>query len=184
MCSTVTFQYKCGCAERIVFECPFPSITSSNSSKSLHAHARRICSRRYRLHQQKLFRQKQTATTTTPTSYDVPTLSMPMNLPFLPLPKPYSPKPEKIQGKKAHECTVTEIDEMCHDCWQRSLRLTKQRDGDDGVSADAMRNEEEDEEGNFINARVLREMPVNELILPPSSTSLGVQSSAESFSGG
>ncbi|KAI0201495.1 hypothetical protein F4808DRAFT_127865 [Astrocystis sublimbata] len=62
MCSGVIFQYKCGCAERVVFECPFsspspspsPSPSASEANTSLRALSHHNCVRRYRVHQQNL----------------------------------------------------------------------------------------------------------------------------------
>ncbi|KAI0537342.1 hypothetical protein GGR58DRAFT_351943 [Xylaria digitata] len=173
MCSTVIFHYKCGCAERVVFECPFSLTTSSNLAKGLHTDSRQSCSRRYRLHQKKLFPpQKRTAATTT-------TLSPP-KLPILPPPKSYSSKSENTEEQETNREATTEVDEICHDCWQRSLGPTKQRD-DDGTSSTTIGDYEDDKE-NLVNVRVLRERSVNELILPPLSTNLGAVSSTENFS--
>ncbi|KAF2969195.1 hypothetical protein GQX73_g4440 [Xylaria multiplex] len=174
MCSTVVFHYKCGCSERVVFECPFSSAPSSNLAKGLHADSRQNCSRRYRLHQKKLFPpQKLTvATTTIPSS---------PKLPILPPPKLYSSKSENTEEREADGETTTEIDEICHDCWQRGLGSTKQRDND-STSSTTMGDYEDDKE-NRVNVRVLRERSVNELILPPLSTNPGTVSSIENFSG-
>ncbi|KAI0914367.1 hypothetical protein F4823DRAFT_558063 [Ustulina deusta] len=183
MCSTVIFRYKCGCAERVVFECPFSLTTtsSSNSSKSLRAHARGNCSRRrYRLHQQKLFPAKRTTeTTTTASSHRAQPLSLRMKIPILLPPESSSyPQTAKAKEQDTSETTITEIDDICHDCWQRELRPAKQRD-DGGASSAPMRDAEDQE--NLAHTYVLRERPVNEVILLPPSTSLGAVSSAESF---
>ncbi|KAH8159492.1 hypothetical protein CIB48_g8763 [Xylaria polymorpha] len=169
MCSTVIFLYKCGCAERVVFECSFSSTTNSNASNSLRALSHQNCARRYRLHQQKLFPPNKATTTETaptPSSHQALPQSLGSNIPILPPPKSTCPKTEKSEGKKAGETIVTELDESCHDCWQSDLQLAKQQDDDDTSSLTSMKDDERSVR-DLANTRILREKSVNELILPP-----------------
>ncbi|KAI1429348.1 hypothetical protein F5Y12DRAFT_482167 [Xylaria sp. FL1777] len=182
MCSTIIFQYRCGCAERVVFECPFSltAISSPGSSKSLRAHVHKNCSRRYRLHQQKLFSLKRTTEkSSTPSLHQAPSSPLQMEIPILPPPQPPCRQIGKAEEQNASETAVTEIDEICHDCWQHELRLAKKTE-DDGASSTTMRDGEEQGE-NIANTHVLKERPVNELILPPPNMSLEAVSSTESF---
>ncbi|KAI0440182.1 hypothetical protein F4803DRAFT_553326 [Xylaria telfairii] len=188
MCSTVIFRYKCGCAERVVFECSFSSTTNSNASSSLRALSHQNCARRYRLHQEELFPpNKATLATVTPTppSHQALPQSLGTDIQVPPSPKPTCPKTEKSKEQKAGETTVTELDESCHDCWQSDLQLAKQRDDDDTSSLTSMKDDEKDVR-NLANTRILREKPLNELILPPPSppiiTDSGATSSTGSFS--
>ncbi|KAI0455546.1 hypothetical protein F5B21DRAFT_193216 [Xylaria acuta] len=188
MCSTVIFQYKCGCTEHVVFECPFSSTTNSNASSSLRALSHQNCSRRYRLHQQKLFPPEDAMTrATTPSSYQTLSQSLGMKMPILPPPKLVCPRTEKTKERKAGETTITELDEICHDCWQSDVRLAKQKDDSDTASSTPTRACEREVE-DPANTRILRERSVNELILlppppPPIITDSGVTSSTDSVPG-
>ncbi|KAI0527881.1 hypothetical protein F5B22DRAFT_8837 [Xylaria bambusicola] len=183
MCTTVIFQYKCGCAERVVFECPFSSTTtqsstsslSSSPSESLRAHAHRNCSRRYQLQQQKLFASKGTTKPSTILSSHQTQSQMQTGIPVLPFPKPSC---LQIGKPEEQRIAVTELDELCHDCWQLELQLTKQRESND---SDTMETDGDEQEDSGMNARVLREMFLNELVVPPQNANLGATSSAESF---
>ncbi|KAI3337384.1 hypothetical protein HD806DRAFT_37557 [Xylariaceae sp. AK1471] len=164
MCSTVIFQYTCGCTEHVVLECPFSSSAANSHS---HSHA---CSRRYRRHQQKLFQ---------PTTSSSLALSLRMKIsPRLPPPRLASLE-DTAETKQT--TTTTELDEECHDCWKRNrirnLKLAKKTD-DDTASSVTMRDEEED----VMDSRILRERSVNEVILPPPRRNVDVTSSARSFS--
>ncbi|KAI1312146.1 hypothetical protein F5Y03DRAFT_265571 [Xylaria venustula] len=182
MCCTVVFQYKCGCAERIVFECPFStvSVTDSSSSNSLRSIAHQTCSRPYRLHQQKLFSPKATTkTTTTPSSRREQLLPLRLKGSILTLPELSGQENATPEKRNIGEAAATEIDDLCHDCWQREVRLTKQRDGN---SAPSTTTRDSEEQGKIlVNANILREKSVNELILSRPSVSLEVMSSADSF---
>ncbi|KAI8953937.1 hypothetical protein F4801DRAFT_66648 [Xylaria longipes] len=184
MCSTVIFQYKCGCAERVVFECPFSWTTVSNASTSLRALSHQNCSRRYRIHQQKLFPpENATTTVTTPSSHQEYSQSFGMKIPILPPPKLVCPRTGKMKEQKAGEAPMTELDEKCHDCWQSDLRLARQKEDSDTASSTSMRDCEMEVE-DLANTRILRERSVNELILPPPPPIIpdsGVTSSADGF---
>ncbi|KAI1167479.1 hypothetical protein F5B18DRAFT_647727 [Nemania serpens] len=163
MCSTVIFQYRCGCAERVVFECPFSSTTDSVSGENLHQHPRQNCSQR---HRHKLFPSKMTTSAANiPSSHQA--LSSRPKIPVLPPPTLLYPEiGETREEQEASEAT-TALDEACHDCWQRSLRLARQGDDD------------EEGMGDLANSRVLREISANRVILPPPRTNSGATLSTE-----
>ncbi|KAI0971141.1 hypothetical protein F4678DRAFT_433834 [Xylaria arbuscula] len=182
MCCTVMFQYKCGCIERVDFECPFStdSITDSSSSNSPRSITHQTCSRPYRLHQQKLFSPETTIKTAiTPFSRQEQLLPLRIKGSILPLPEFSGQEIAKPEKRNIGEATVTEIDDLCHDCWQREVQLTKQRDGDSAPSTTTKDGEEQ--QAILANTHILREKPVNELILPRPSVSLEAMSSADSF---
>ncbi|KAI1754337.1 hypothetical protein F4782DRAFT_51726 [Xylaria castorea] len=184
MCSTVIFQYKCGCIEHVVFECPFSSTTSSDTRSSLRALSHQNCSRRYQSHQRKLLLpENATTTATAPSSQQAQLQPLWIEIPT----KLVCPKTEKAKGQKASETTITELDESCHDCWQSYVRLVKQKHDSDTASQNSTGNREKEVE-HIANTRVLRERAVNELILPPPPpppiiTDSGVTLSTEGFSG-
>ncbi|KAI1367041.1 hypothetical protein F5Y08DRAFT_102883 [Xylaria arbuscula] len=191
MCTTVIFQYKCGCSEPVVFECPFssPPIPSSGSSsspsESLRAHAHRNCSKRYRLQQEKLYSSQQALwTTASNTSTLHAEALMLAETPVPPLPKPSCVQIEKGEEKNSSEIPVTELDELCHDCWQHELELAKQAEAED--EDEAITGDDDEGQGNGANSnRILREIFSNELVRSPHSpagnANRGVSSSAESF---
>lgn len=190
MCTTVIFQYKCGCSEPVVFECPFsaPPISSSGSSSSpsenLRAQAHQNCSKRYRLQQEKLFSSsKRSGQTTSNLSSPHAKPSGCAGTPVSPFPKPTCLQIEKAEEHSLGETPVTELDELCHDCWQHELQLAKQSEDEDT----AVTEEGDEEEGNRVqvNARILREISPNELVISPNIANINVNmtpmSSARSF---
>lgn len=74
---------------------------------------------------------------------------------------------------------TTALDEACHDCWQRSLRLARQRDDGDTASSAAMVDDDEEGMGNPAKSRVLREISANRVVLPPQRTDSGVSSTGQ-----
>ncbi|TRX91328.1 hypothetical protein FHL15_007750 [Xylaria flabelliformis] len=192
MCSTVIFRYKCGCAERVVFECPFSSTTTnSNASDSPRALSHQNCSRRYRLHQQKLLPpENATATATVSSSQQEQTQFLWMEIPIRPIPRSRSvcPQTEKTKEQKTDKITITDIDESCHDCWQSDVLLKRQKRDSDTASSQISTRSCNKEVESIAYTRILRERPVNELVLPPLSppppiiTELGVTSSTEGVS--
>ncbi|KAI0554194.1 hypothetical protein F4679DRAFT_349352 [Xylaria curta] len=188
MCSTVIFRYKCGCTERVVFECPFSSTTSSNIN-SLRVLSHQNCSRRYQFHQQKLLPpENATAAATVPSSQQGQSQPLwMMEIPILPPSSSVCPKTEKTKEQKADKITITELDENCHDCWQNDVLLERQKRDSDTASQNSTKNCEKNM-GDIANTRILRERPLNELILPPPPppppiiTDLGVPSSMEGVS--
>ncbi|KAI0429184.1 hypothetical protein F5Y09DRAFT_357082 [Xylaria sp. FL1042] len=151
----------------------------SSSSNNLAADVHQDCSQRYKRHQKKLLLPRRTTKPTpTPSSHKEQSLPLrTMKTPILP-PQPSYPQIGKKERQVTSETAVTEIDDICHDCWQRELQLAKQRD-DDSNSSTTTRDGEEQEE-NMDNTHVLREMSMNELILLQPSVSLEAMSSAES----
>ncbi|KAI0856620.1 hypothetical protein F4860DRAFT_398746 [Xylaria cubensis] len=186
MCSTVIFRYKCGCAKHVVFECPFSSTTNVNPSDSLRVLSHQNCSRRYRLHQQKLLPpENATATATVPSSQQEQAQLSWMKIPIRPLLKPVCSQNEKIKEEEADKITITDIDESCHDCWQSDVLLKRQKRDSDTASQNSTRSCDKEVE-SIDYTRILRERPVNELIPPPPPpriiTDLGVVSSTEGVS--
>ncbi|KAI1281249.1 hypothetical protein F5Y07DRAFT_291252 [Xylaria sp. FL0933] len=180
MCSTVIFEYRCGCTERVVFKCPFSSATVSSSSNGPGTHTHRDCSRHYQRHQRKLLPPRRTTKSTaspSPSHEEQSPYPITMNIPISTHQAPY-PQIEENARQDTSETAMTEIDDICHDCWQRELRLVKQRD-DDGNSLTTTTDGEEQEE-NPDEIYVLREMSPNELILFQPSVSSEARSSAES----
>ena len=90
---------------------------------------------------------------------------------------------EKAEEHSLGETPVTELDELCHDCWQHELQLAKQSEDEDT----AVTEEGDEEEGNRVqvNARILREISPNELVISPNIANINVNmtpmSSARSF---
>ncbi|KAK5631763.1 hypothetical protein RRF57_007477 [Xylaria bambusicola] len=82
----------------------------------------------------------------------------------------------KAEEHSTSEAVITELDELCHDCWQRELRLTKQRENDGSSTMETDRDEQDD---SGINTHVLREIFPNEFIVSPQNANLGAMSSAE-----
>jgi hypothetical protein len=184
MCCTVIFKYRCGCAERVVFECPFSSTTNSILDERRDTDSHQNCSRHYRRHQEKLFApEKTTATTTASPSHQALPQSLQIMIPILPPSGLPCSKPEKTSEQKISETKTSELDDICHDCWQRSLRLAKQED-DDGVASSATMTDDKEEVEHIANSRILRERSVNEFILPQPTTDSALVSSSESFSAG
>ncbi|GAW26286.1 hypothetical protein SAMD00023353_2601410 [Rosellinia necatrix] len=189
MCSNTIFRYKCGCNERVVFECPFSSTTNSDSGGNADLHSHRNCSRRYRRHQQKLLLPKRPMrATATPSSHQASSRPSHKTFPIIPC-SPGIPRCETrdIKELKLIETPTTVLDEICHDCWQRTLRLT-QMDDDDTASSATTKNSEERTEYPA-NARILTERSVNELVLLPLVTDsevvdLGAMSSVGGTSAG
>ncbi|KAI1735559.1 hypothetical protein F4680DRAFT_302375 [Xylaria scruposa] len=189
MCSTIIFRYKCGCTERVVFECPFSSTPSSNINNGLRVLSHQNCSRRYRSHQQKLLPpENATATATVHSSRQEQSQPLwMMEIPILPPSSSVCLKTEKTEEQKADKIIITELDEDCHDCWQNNVLLERQKRDSDTASQTSAKNCEKNMEG-MANTRILRERPLNELILPPPPspppiiTDMGVASSTEGVS--
>ncbi|KAI0808462.1 hypothetical protein GGR55DRAFT_192764 [Xylaria sp. FL0064] len=178
MCSSVIFQYRCGCTERVVFECPFFSTTVSSSSNDPDTHAHGNCLRHYQQHQKKLLPPRTTRTTASPPSHEEQSLSLrTMKIPIL-KPEASYPQTEDDTTQDTSQTAMTEIDDICHDCWQRELQLAKHRDDDSSPSITTTDGEEQEE--NLDDIHVLREMSMNELILLQPSVNLEARSSAES----
>ncbi|KAI1117093.1 hypothetical protein F5Y14DRAFT_457960 [Nemania sp. NC0429] len=184
MCSTVIFQYRCGCAERVLFECPF---SVSVSGEDLCTPPRHSCSKHHRRLLKKLFLSKGVISTTAsiPSSYQaLLSQSSRTEIPALPRPTLLSPEIEDVNMKEqdANEST-TALDETCHDCWQRSLRLARRGDDDDNnTTASPALMDNEGEMENLADSRILREISGNRVRLPPSRTNSGVSLSRESSS--
>ncbi|KAI0105530.1 hypothetical protein GGR51DRAFT_192597 [Nemania sp. FL0031] len=182
MCATIIFQYTCGCVERVIFECPFSSITNPILDEDLNIHSDQKCSRRYRCHQERLLAtEKTTDTNTTPPSHQTLSQSLKMIIPFLPPPNSEYPETKTNKEQKTSETKTAKLDDLCHDCWQHSLWLAKQKDENNITSSTRMKRDGEDAE-DMANSRVLKEISVNEVILPRRNSDPGVSSSGGSFS--
>ncbi|KAI0402732.1 hypothetical protein F4802DRAFT_574885 [Xylaria palmicola] len=171
MCSKVIFLYKCGCAERVLFECPFSSTQQYPN-----------CSKRYRRHQQSLLAPNSLAKpTTAPSPQQSPPDSSQIEVPTSPPSGHTSPRTTQTEARQARETRTTDVDDVCHDCWQSNLRLDNPTDHDDIVSPNTM-GDDEGQAGNLATSRILREISLNELMLPPPNLNTGPVSSAEHLS--
>lgn len=181
MCSTVIFQYRCGCSERVVFECPFSSTANSVSGENLHPRPRRNCPKHHRNQLEKLFPSKTTTLSTSSIPSPHQALSQPSQVknPILP-PTLLCPEIERTKEQKENEAT-TSLDEACHDCWQRSLRLARRGD-DDSTASSAIMIDNEEGIDNPANSRILKEISANRVILPPPRSDSGAALSTVSSS--
>ncbi|KAI8634636.1 hypothetical protein F5Y19DRAFT_469698 [Xylariaceae sp. FL1651] len=163
MCSTVIFEYTCGCTERVVFKCPFSSTLYSSSSLRSRSNN---CSRRQRRHLQELFQP--------PRPPHGQPLALRREIPALPLPS--LPCPNSTTIGQLSETAATKLGEECHDCWRRSLQLEQDTNGKNADSSSSVARGA-DEERN--TSRVLREMTPNELARMPPNSDVERMSSTE-----
>ncbi|KAI1821787.1 hypothetical protein F4861DRAFT_441744 [Xylaria intraflava] len=167
MCSTVIFRYVCGCTERTVFECPFSSATSLTSKRGAHARSNQSCARRHRRHLKRLLRSEtQRAATVTEATTPSPrliTLPLRTKTPVLSPPRLSRSQLVKPERRNLIEVPITEVDEMCHDCWIHGLQVAKQRDNDKDLSIATP--DDEDNTDDLTSTHVLKERSVNELAL-------------------